>query len=135
MGIRLLFGHKLIKPVFFYLVPANLQRLFLLNFLTGKNFNSTGAVATMVIGLISCLILGAMGSNVWSPVEGAAIFVGNPLVPLAVPAIITIPLGFIAGYLGSVLSTNKVSQEEAERVYKEIRVKANTVVSVSDISH
>ncbi|AMO33470.1 MULTISPECIES: cation acetate symporter [Lysinibacillus] len=100
-----------------------------------KKFNSTGAVAAMLTGLISCLILGAMGPNVWSPVEGAAIFVGKPLVPLAVPAIITIPLGFIAGYLGSVLSSSKVPTEEAERIYKEIRVKANTGVSVSDISH
>lgn len=89
----------------------------------------------MVTGLVSCLILGAMGPNVWSPVEGAAIFVGQPLVPLAVPAIITIPLGFIAGYLGTVLTPNRVPQEEAERIYKEIRVKANTGVSVSDISH
>ncbi len=100
-----------------------------------KKFNSTGAVTAMVTGLVSCLILGAMGPNVWSPIEGAAIFVGEPLVPLAVPAIITIPLGFIAGYLGSVLSASKVSQAEADRIYKEIRVKANTGVSVSDISH
>lgn len=100
-----------------------------------KKFNSTGAVMAMVTGLVSCLILGAMGPNVWSPIEGAAIFVGEPLVPLAVPAIITIPLGFIAGYLGSVLSTSKVTQAEADRIYKEIRVKANTGVSVSDISH
>ena len=100
-----------------------------------KKFNSTGAVTAMVTGLVSCLILGAMGPNVWSPIEGAAIFVGEPLVPLAVPAIITIPLGFIAGYLGSVLSTSKVTQAEADRIYKEIRVKANTGVSVSDISH
>lgn len=100
-----------------------------------KKFNSTGAVTAMVTGLVSCLILGAMGPNVWSPIEGAAIFVGEPLVPLAVPAIITIPLGFIAGYLGSVLSASKVSQAEADRIYKEIRVKANTGVSVSNISH
>ncbi|WP_341302816.1 cation acetate symporter [Lysinibacillus sp. FSL H8-0500] len=100
-----------------------------------KKFNSTGAVTAMVTGLVSCLILGAMGPNVWSPVEGAAIFVGTPLVPLAVPAIITIPLGFIAGYLGTILSSSKVSDAEAERIYKEIRVKANTGVSVSDISH
>ncbi|MFJ7367879.1 cation acetate symporter [Lysinibacillus sp. NPDC098008] len=100
-----------------------------------KKFNSTGAVTAMVTGLVSCLVLGAMGPNVWSPVEGAAIFVGTPLVPLAVPAIITIPLGFIAGYLGTILSSNKATDAEAERIYKEIRVKANTGVSVSDVSH
>ena len=100
-----------------------------------KKFNSTGAVTAMVTGLISCLVLGAMGPNIWSPIEGAAIFVGDPLVPLSVPAVITVPLGFIAGYLGTILSSNKVSQAEAEKIYKEIRVKANTGISVSDISH
>ena len=100
-----------------------------------KKFNSTGVIASMATGLVSCLILGAMGPNVWSPVEGAAIFVGNPLVPLSVPAIITIPLGFIAGYLGTVLTQHKVESQKAAEIYQEIRVKANTGVSVSDISH
>ncbi|MCH7322694.1 cation acetate symporter [Solibacillus sp. MA9] len=99
-----------------------------------KKFNSNGAVAAMVTGLVSCLVLGAMGPNIWSP-TGNAIFVGEPLVNLAVPAIITIPLSFIAGYLGSVLTTSKVEQAEAERIYKEIRVKAHTGVSVQDVSH
>ena len=100
-----------------------------------KKFNSNGAIAAMVTGLVSCLVLGALGPNLWSPIEGAAIFVGEPLVPLAVPAIITVPLGFIAGYLGSILTKNKLSEKEAEEVFKEIRVKANTGISVSDISH
>ena len=100
-----------------------------------KKFNSNGVIAAMATGLISCLVLGAMGPNVWSPVEGAAIFVGNPLVPLSVPAIITIPLGFIAGYLGTVLTQNKAETSQAAEIYKEIRVKANTGISVSDVSH
>ncbi|MED3661314.1 cation acetate symporter [Ureibacillus sp. FSL K6-8385] len=98
-----------------------------------KRFNSNGVIAAMATGLISCLVLGAMGPNVWNPVEGAAIFVGEPLVPLSVPAIITIPLGFIAGYLGTVLTAKKSS--DAEEIYKEIRVKANTGVAVSEVSH
>ncbi|MFC5558885.1 cation acetate symporter [Ureibacillus thermophilus] len=98
-----------------------------------KKFNSNGVIAAMATGLISCLVLGAMGPNVWNPVEGAAIFVGEPLVPLSVPAIITIPLGFIAGYLGTVLTSNK--SKNAEKVYHEIRVKANTGVAVSEVSH
>ena len=100
-----------------------------------KKFNSTGAVAAMVTGLVSCIVLGAMGPNFWSPVEGAAIFVGDPLVNLAVPAIITIPLGFFAGWLGSVIGAKKVNQAEADRIYKEIRVKANTGIAVQDVSH
>ena len=100
-----------------------------------KKFNSNGVIAAMATGLISCLVLGAMGPNVWSPIEGAAIFQGDPLVPLSVPAIITIPLGFIAGYLGTVLTQSKSETKEAQEIYKEIRVKANTGVSVSEVSH
>ena len=99
-----------------------------------KKFNANGAVAAMVTGLVSCLVLGALGPNIWSP-TGNAIFVGEPLVNLAVPAIITIPLGFFAGWIVSIMTASKVNQKEAEEIYKEIRVKANTGVSVSDISH
>lgn len=99
-----------------------------------KKFNANGAVAAMVTGLVSCLVLGALGPNIWSP-TGNAIFVGEPLVNLAVPAIITIPLSFLAGYLGSILTAHKVERAESERVYKEIRVKAHTGISVQDVSH
>ncbi|MEG0471647.1 MAG: cation acetate symporter [Solibacillus sp.] len=99
-----------------------------------KKFNANGAVAAMVTGLVSCLVLGAMGPNLWSP-TGNAVFVGEPLLNLSVPAIITIPLSFLAGYLGSVLTAKKVNQAEAELIYKEIRVKAHTGVSVQDVSH
>ena len=88
----------------------------------------------MVTGLVSCLVLGAMGPNIWSP-TGNAIFVGEPLVNLAVPAIITIPLGFFAGYIVSIVTAKKAEQAEAERIYKEIRVKAHTGISVQDASH
>lgn len=60
---------------------------------------------------------------------------GNLLVPLAVPTIHTIPLDFINVYLGSILTTNKVSQEKFDRVYKVIRIKAPPNKPVSDISH
>lgn len=99
-----------------------------------KKFNSTGVVAAIVTGLASCLVLGALGPNLWSE-TGSAIFVGKPLVNLSVPAIITIPLGFLAGYLGTVLSSNKQTTKQSEEIFKEIRVKANTGISVSDVSH
>lgn len=95
-----------------------------------KKFNATGAVAAISTGVLSCLILGAMGPNIWSEVPGAAIFVGKPLVNLAVPAIITIPLGFLAGYIGSIIGAQKHNTSEAEIIFKEIRVRANTGISV-----
>jgi cation/acetate symporter len=87
-----------------------------------KRFNSTGAVTGMIVGLASSLILVAIGPNTWSPDPGKAIFVGEPLFSLSNPGIVSIPLGFIAAYLGTVLSTKK----EDVRKFDEILVKANT---------
>ena len=69
----------------------------------------------MVTGLVSCLVLGALGPNVWNPIEGKAIFVGDPLVPLSVPAIITIPLGFLAGYVGSIVGQSQSKSKRGRR--------------------
>ncbi|MBS7818772.1 sodium/solute symporter [Wohlfahrtiimonas chitiniclastica] len=90
-----------------------------------KDFNSTGTVAAIATGVLSCLILGAMGPNIWSE-SGHAIFTGAPLVDLAVPAIITIPLGFLAGFLGAKLGAKRHNTAEADSLYRTIRVKANT---------
>jgi cation/acetate symporter len=87
-----------------------------------KRFNTTGAVTGMVVGLISALVLVAIGPNVWSPEAGKAILVGQPLFPLGNPGIVSIPLGFIGAYLGTVLSSKKVD----EKKFDEILVKANT---------
>lgn len=85
-----------------------------------KRFNTTGALAAMITGLASALILVALSPNIWSP-EGTAIFTGTALFPLTNPAIISVPAGFIAGYIGSV-----VSAKADERKYAEVAVKANT---------
>lgn len=87
-----------------------------------KRFNTTGAVTGMVVGLLSALVLVAIGPNVWSPEAGKAVLVGQPLFPLGNPGIVSIPLGFIGAYLGTVLSSKKVD----EKKFDEILVKANT---------
>jgi cation/acetate symporter len=95
-----------------------------------KRFNTTGAIAGMLTGLISAIILVAISPNIWSPIEGKAIFVGDPLINLTNPGIISIPLGFIAAYLGTILSSKK---ENAAK-FDEILVKSNTGHGVSGIS-
>ena len=85
-----------------------------------KRFNTTGALAAMVTGLGTALILVALSPNIWSP-EGTAILTGTALFPLTNPAIISVPAGFIAGYVGSL-----VSAKADERKYAEVAVKANT---------
>ncbi|BDH61684.1 cation acetate symporter [Lysinibacillus sp. PLM2] len=95
-----------------------------------KRFNTTGAVTAMLSGLISALILVAVSPNVWNPTPGAAIFVGEPLVLLTNPAIVSVPLGFIGGWIGTLLS-----KEVDTAKYREVEVKAQTGISVHDVSH
>ena len=95
-----------------------------------KRFNTTGAVVGMLTGLISAIILVAISPNIWSPIEGKAIFVGDPLISLTNPGIISIPLGFIAAFLGTILSSKK----ESEAKFDEILVKSNTGHGVEGVS-
>ncbi|SOC22512.1 cation/acetate symporter [Ureibacillus xyleni] len=95
-----------------------------------KRFNTTGAVAAMLTGLISALVLVAVSPNVWNPEAGKAIFVGEPLIFLTNPALISVPLGFIGGWLGTILS-----KESNAAKYREVEVKAQTGISVQDVSH
>lgn len=86
-----------------------------------KRFNTAGAISAMLSGLISALVLVSISPSVFSPTEGAAIFVGNPIFPLTNPAIISVPLGFLGGYLGTVLS----GKTDFVR-YAEVKFRANT---------
>lgn len=91
-----------------------------------KRFNTTGAVSGMLIGLFSALTLVAMSPNVWSPKPGAAIFIGEPLIHLTNPGIISIPLGFLAAIIGTLVSAKKAD----EKKFAEIIVKANTGIGI-----
>jgi len=86
-----------------------------------RRFNTTGAVSGMLVGLFSSLILVALSPNVWNPVAGKAILVGEALFPLPNPGIVSIPLGFLAAWIGTMLSTTR-----SDAKYDEILVKANT---------
>lgn len=92
-----------------------------------KKFNTTGAMSAMLFGLISALVLVAMSPNVWAPEAGKAIFVGDPLFPLTNPAIISVPLGFLAGWIGSM-----IGEKANARKYAEVKVNATTGLNVSD---
>jgi cation/acetate symporter len=87
-----------------------------------KRFNTTGAIASMLTGLIVSLVLVMVSPNVMNPVEGAAFFTGNPLFPLTNPAIISIPAGFLAAIIGTLVSSR--GKEEVD--YAEIKFKAET---------
>lgn len=86
-----------------------------------KRFNTTGAVTASLCGLISALVLVSISPSVFSPVEGAALFVGEPIFPLDNPALVSVPLGFIGGYLGTILS-----KEKDYARFAEVSVRAHT---------
>ncbi|MBN6887340.1 cation/acetate symporter [Cytobacillus horneckiae] len=86
-----------------------------------KKFNTAGAISGMVTGLVTALVLVAISPSVLNPVEGAAILVGDPIFPLTNPAIVSIPAGFLAAYIGAV-----VSNKRDEKKFAEVAVKANT---------
>ncbi|WNS76660.1 sodium/solute symporter [Bacillus sp. DTU_2020_1000418_1_SI_GHA_SEK_038] len=86
-----------------------------------KRFNTSGAVWGVFSGLISALVLVSISPSVFSPVEGAALFVGNPIFPFDNPALVSVPLGFLGGYLGTIFS-----KENDYKRYAEVAVRAHT---------
>ncbi|GED17590.1 solute symporter family protein [Aneurinibacillus migulanus] len=96
-----------------------------------KRFNITGAITGMLVGLFGTIILVALSPNVWSAEAGKALFVGTPIFPLASPGIVSIPLGFLGAYVGTILSTRKSMTGN----FQEILVKTNTGSDVKGVSH
>lgn len=109
----------LVSLAFAVAASANLPIILLTIF--WRKFNTAGAITGMIVGLFSSLILVAISPNVWSPVEGAAILVGEPLFSLANPGIVSIPLGFLGAIIGTVVSNKKADSKK----FDEILVKAN----------
>jgi cation/acetate symporter len=86
-----------------------------------KKFNTAGAVTGVITGLLTALVLVVISPSVLNPEPGVAILTGTPIFPLTNPAIVSIPAGFIAAYVGTVLANKR-----DEKKYAEVLVKANT---------
>ncbi|WP_126425095.1 solute symporter family protein [Brevibacillus marinus] len=80
-----------------------------------KRFNTTGAIAGMLTGLIGSIGLILISPNVMGE---AAIF------PLKNPGIVSVPLGLLACWLGTVLSGGATKEDQEK--HTEILVKAHT---------
>ncbi len=111
----------LVALAFAVAASANLPTL-LFN-LFWRRFNTRGAVWSIYGGLISCV-----GLVIFSPVVSGsetAMITGSDFswFPLANPGIISIPLGFFFGWLGTVTSSADLESEER---YVELDVRAMT---------
>jgi len=100
-----------------FAVAASANFPALLLALTWRRFNTTGAVTGVLTGVVSSVGLVLLGPDVSS----------NPLelfgVSLTQPAIVSVPLGFLGCYLGTVLSRE---ESRAERGFNELQVRAET---------
>jgi cation/acetate symporter len=103
-----------------FAVAASANFPALLLALTWRRFNTTGAVTGVLFGVISAIVLVIVSPKVW---PGADSDTGSPIGwTLANPGILSIPLGFIGCYLGTVLS----KERGAERTYHELYVRSET---------
>ncbi|TVY08937.1 solute symporter family protein [Paenibacillus cremeus] len=114
----------LVSVAFAIAASANLPVLLFTIF--WRRFNTTGAVWGMLVGLISAIVLVVLSPSVWSPDAGKAILVGAPLFPLANPGIVSIPLGFLGAFVGTLLSSKKEVPAAASDKFDEIVVRAHT---------
>ena len=74
----------------------------------------------VVLGVVSAIVLIVLSPKVWPGVDSET---GTPLpFTLANPGIISIPLGFLGCYLGTVLS----SERSTQRSFTELFVRSET---------
>ena len=92
-----------------------------------KKFNRGGAITGMLVGLITSLTLVALSPNIWNP-DGKAILVGTALYPLSTPGLFSIPAGFLAAFLGTLIF-DKLEKKEAAS-FDEIQVRVATGIHV-----
>jgi cation/acetate symporter len=103
-----------------FAVAASANFPALLLALTWRRFNTTGAVTGVLFGVVSAIFLVIVSPKVW---PGADSDTGSPIGwTLANPGIVSIPLGFIGCWLGTVLS----KEHGAEHTYHELYVRSET---------
>jgi cation/acetate symporter len=100
----------LVSLAFAVAASANLPMILLTLF--WKKFNTSGAITGMLTGLLSSIILVVLSPNIMDPVSGW--IEAEAIFPLKNPGIVSIPLGFLGAYVGTLLSHEK---ENKERFY------------------
>ncbi|HUA08062.1 MAG TPA: cation acetate symporter [Candidatus Acidoferrales bacterium] len=111
VGLRTVNVAFLVGLAFSVAASTNAPALILA--LTWRRFSRTGAICGMLAGLISSLALIAASPDVMGE---RAIF------PLHNPGIVSIPLGFLAAFVGTLLARDP----ESEAVFNQLQVRANT---------
>ncbi len=93
-----------------------------------KRFNTSGAVIGIGTGLVASLLLIAISPSIMgidtatTAANARHLIQAAPIFPLTNPGILSIPLGFIGAYVGTLLSR----EPSAEAKFTELTVRANT---------
>ncbi|MDN5696751.1 MAG: cation acetate symporter [Rubrobacter sp.] len=83
-----------------------------------RRFNVVGAITGMATGLLVSVSLVAVSPSVMGE---------DAIFPLTNPALVCVPIGFVATYLGTVLGRRRQDDKEQDEArFREIRVRANT---------
>lgn len=82
--------------------------------MTWRRMTTTGAIVGALAGLISAVVLIFLGPSAWPGDPASAPF------PLAFPVLLSVPLGFLGCYLGSVLGRDRPD----ERAFAEVKVRS-----------
>ena len=98
-----------------------------------SRFNTAGAVTGMLVGLISAVGLVLLSPNVLTGPNPepplTPIIPIDAIFPLTSPALVSVPLGFLGCYLGTIFGGRGAEREREQGLqtsYDEIRVRANT---------
>ena len=105
-----------------FAVAASANFPALLLALTWRRFNTTGAIVGVLTGVISSVLLVVISPKVWPGADSEGGAFG--FYDLANPGIVSIPLGFIGCWLGTMLS----SEPTAERKFSELYVRSETAI-------
>ena len=114
----------LVSLAFAIAASANLPTI--LYSLYWKRFNTTGAVASIYTGLISALVLIALSPAVSGSATSMFPNADWAIFPLSSPGLVSIPLGFLAGIIGTYLG----KPDNLDQLQAEMEVRSLTGVGV-----
>ena len=105
----------LVSMAFVFAASANFPALLLA--LTWRRFNTAGALTGVAFGFVASVVMIVLSPPVWPGPDSQ----GSPS-PLIFPGLVTIPIGFLGCWLGTMLS----SATEEKRTYDELLVRSET---------
>lgn len=125
MALRSLNVAFLVGLAFAVAASANVPAILLTIY--WRRFNTAGMIAGMLVGLCSAVVLIGLGPSVMG-VDAAGTAARHliqrpPLFPLDNPALVSVPLGFLAAVAGTLLGRGP---EAGEPAFSELNVRAHT---------